>query len=426
MNTAPGKMPAPLPLDAWRNLTPADATAEVRRRLDALPPKLRSAAVAWEPDSESLFKVLSRAPAGPLHGVPYFQKDLYDVAGVPTKAGAAFLHEVRPTPGDSALVMRFGELGAGLAGKAHLVEFAAGLTGENRTYGDCPHPHFPDRLTGGSSSGSTALVAAGVVPFATGTDTGGSVRAPAAFCGIFGYRGAPGHPWIRDAFPLSPSCDTAGWFARTAEDLRVLNAALLGQATTTAAPAGCHVPVDLMPVEFRDGIAATYAAVAARYGSVVSGVIAAELPGLLQDSFEAYGTIVMREANVIHRNWLQSHRVHYDPVIWQRISDAASFPAEKIARAEAIHQRIRGALEVYFSEHDYLVMPCAPCAAPRKADCTPELRRSILMLTALASLGGRPTLTVPFILPSGLTGGLQIILREENPALIDALLSAFN
>ncbi len=423
MNTAPGKMPAPLPLAAWRSLAPADAAAEVRRRLASLPAPVRAAAVAWEPAPSALTEAFTRSPAGPLRGLPYFQKDLFDVAGAPTRAGSAFLDTVRPVPGDSALVRRFRELGAVLAGKSHLVEFAAGLTGENRTYGDCPHPHFPDRLTGGSSSGSAALVAAGVVPFATATDTGGSVRVPAAFCGLFGYRGVPGHAWIRDAFPLSPSCDTAGWFARTAEDLRTLNAALLGQVTSAAAPSGCHVPLDLLPVVFRDGITEAYGAQAARHGPAVSGVFAAELPGLLQDSLEAYGTIVMREANAIHRDWLGPQRERYDPAIWQRISDAAGFPTEKIARAESVRQRIRGALEAYFSDHDHLVLLCAPCAAPRKADCTPELRKAILTLTALASLGGRPVLTVPFPLPSGLTGGLQVILREENPAMLDALLA---
>jgi len=421
-------MPAPLPLAAWRDLAPTAAASEVLRRLAALPATQRSAAVAWEPTPAGLADDFTRAAAGPLRGLPYFQKDLFDVAGAPTKAGSAFLHTVRPAPGDSALVRRFRELGAVLAGKTHLVEFAAGLTGENRTYGDCPHPLFPDRLTGGSSSGSAALVAAGVVPFATATDTGGSVRVPAAFCGLFGYRGAPGHPWICDTFPLSPSCDTAGWFARTVEDLRMLCVALLGSPSPASAaePRGHHVPPSLLPVEFRDGIAEAYTARATRYGPAVSGVFAAELPGLLQDSFEAYGTIVMREANVIHRAWLGPQRERYDPAIWQRISDAANFPAEKIAQAEAIQQRIRGTLEIYFSEHDYLVLPCAPCAAPRKADCTPELRKAILTLTALASLGGRPALTMPFALPSGLTGGLQIILREENPALLDTLLSALN
>jgi amidase/aspartyl-tRNA(Asn)/glutamyl-tRNA(Gln) amidotransferase subunit A len=432
-----------LTIAEWRDFPPAEAAAEVRRRLAALPAGLRQAAVAWErPEVElrSDFTVgaASRrdgsgvagesrqkaAPTAPiLTGIPYFTKDLFDVAGAPTKAGSAFLPEVRPTPGDSALVRRFRELGAVLAGKTHLVEFAAGLTGENRTYGDCPHPFFPDRLTGGSSSGSAALVAAGVVPFATGTDTGGSVRVPAAFCGLFGYRGAPGHEWIRDAVPLSPSCDTAGWFTRTAEDLRTLNAALLGQTTTAAAPAGCFVPVDLMPVGFRDGIAEAYGAQAVKFGPPVGGIFAAELPGLLQDSFEAYGTLVMREARAIHRDWLGPYRERYDPAIWQRISDAANFTPERLTRAENLRRQIRGSLGALFEEHDYLVLPCAPCAAPRKADCTPELRRSILTLTALASLGGRPVLTIPFTLSSGLTGGLQLIMRDENPARIDALLA---
>src|ERR1019366_9194510 len=106
-----------------------------------------------------------------------------------------------------------------LAGKSQMVEFASGLTGENPHYGDCPHPRFPERLSGGSSSGSAALVAAGVVPFAIGTDTGGCIRVPAAWCGLYGFRQSPGEELIRDAFPLSPTMDTAGWFTAHAADM---------------------------------------------------------------------------------------------------------------------------------------------------------------------------------------------------------------
>ena len=125
----------------------------------------------------------------PLRGVPYFLKDLFDLAGTKTRAGARFLSEVRPLPAqDAAIVQAFRRCGAACAGKTHLHEFAFGLTGENPHYGDCTHPRFPGRTTGGSSSGSAAAVAAGIVPLATGTDTGGSIRVPAAFNGIWGHK----------------------------------------------------------------------------------------------------------------------------------------------------------------------------------------------------------------------------------------------
>ena len=189
----------------------------------------------------------SRSAAPPLHGVPYLLKDLFDLAGVPTKAGSTFLDRSDPlTRATAPIVQRLRELGAVLAGKTHLVEFASGLTGENPHYGDCPHPHFPDRLSGGSSSGSAALVAAGVAPLAIGTDTGGSVRVPAALCGLYGFRLTPDDELIRDAFPLAPTMDTAGWFTANAKDMLTVWRATVGgnphdhQATTRLLPVGPH------------------------------------------------------------------------------------------------------------------------------------------------------------------------------------------
>jgi Asp-tRNA(Asn)/Glu-tRNA(Gln) amidotransferase A subunit family amidase len=191
MDTNAPKTPATLPFAAWQSMSSRDAAHAVHTRLAALPEKLRAAALAWLCPEAELAAELEKFAGGsgsrptaagqepgppPLQGIPYLLKDLFDLAGVPTNAGSTFLNSARGTPSrDSALALRLRELGAACAGKTHLVEFAAGLFGDNSHYGDCPHPHFPDRLTGGSSSGSAALVAAGIVPLAIGTDTGGSV-----------------------------------------------------------------------------------------------------------------------------------------------------------------------------------------------------------------------------------------------------------
>ena len=223
-------------------MSSAAAAHAVHERAAALSAKLRSAALAWLRREPELAGELGAHPASqPLHGVPYLLKDLFDLAGVPTNAGSTFLDRARGTPTrDSALPLRLRELGAACAGKTHLVEFAAGLFGDNSHYGDCPHPHFPDRLSGGSSSGSAALVAAGVVPLAVGTDTGGSVRVPAAFCGLYGFRLTPRDDFIRDAMPLSPSLDTAGWFTANAGDMLTAWEALVPCRVAASRRTVCH------------------------------------------------------------------------------------------------------------------------------------------------------------------------------------------
>lgn len=406
-------------------MTPDRAAREVTARLAALPTELRSAALAWARSERELAAELAQN-TGPLRGIPYLAKDLFDVAGAPTRAGSAFLAEVRSPTADSALVRRLRELGATLAGKTHMVEFAAGLTGENRTYGDCPHPRFPDRLAGGSSSGSAALVAAGVTPFALGSDTGGSVRVPAAFCGLFGFRLTPGDPFVRDAFPLSPTCDTAGWFTAHARDLVALNRALLGPAAPTARePRGVFLRA-------RDLLATADAEVDERCAAIASSIASpAELAtrdALLAawaKAVDAYVTVVTFEAFKIHERWLEPFRNRYDPGIWQRFVNAGrnTTPAQ-LTDAHATFAAVRASFAALFREHDFLVLPCAPVPALTKAQCTPETRRALLTFTSPASLAGLPVLTIPVPLASGLTAGLQVIApRPDSPVFEWALAS---
>ncbi len=397
-------------------MPPERAAREVTARLDALPAPLRSAALAWTRSEAELAVDLART-TGPLRGLPYLAKDLFDVASAPTRAGSAFLADVRPTPGDSALVRRLRELGAGLAGKTHMVEFAAGLTGENRTYGDCPHPHFPDRLAGGSSSGSAALVAAGVTPFALGSDTGGSVRVPAAFCSLFGFRLTPGDQFIRDAFPLSPTCDTAGWFTANAQDLLTLNRALLGPAAHAARePRGVFFRardlIGTVDAELDEACARS----AARFAAAADATPRQTRLTAWAQAVDAYTTVVTHEAFRIHERWLEPFRDRYDPGIWQRFVHAGKTTPAQLDDARAIFATVRANFAALFREHDFLVMPCAPVPALTKAQCTLESRRAILTFTAPASLAGLPVLTLPVPLPNGLTGGLQVIApRVDSP-----------
>lgn len=414
MDTKSRKTPETLPFAAWRSLSPAAAAHEVHARVDALPAPLRQAALAHLSSQAHLAGELAlAAPSAPLRGVPFLLKDLFDVPGLPTRAGSSFLDRERAVTHESRLVTDLRRAGAGLAGKTHLVEFAAGLTGENRTFGDCPHPTVPGRLTGGSSSGSAALVAAGVVPLAIGTDTGGSVRVPAAFCGVYGYRGKPGDARITDAFPLSPTCDTAGWFTAHAGDLVETFDALLGpNPKPTHAPRGVFLRAsDLVAAAPVDGACAR---AAAEFAAPADAATRDALLADWRDAVDAYATVVMHEANAIHAAWLEPHRADYDPIIWQRLADAGRFPAEKIAAARATFERVRAGFAQFFASYDFLVLPCAPMPALTKAECTPEARRAILTCTAPGSLAGLPCVTLPVSLGDELTAGLQVLARDAN------------
>jgi aspartyl-tRNA(Asn)/glutamyl-tRNA(Gln) amidotransferase subunit A len=401
---------------AWHDLSPADAARLLLTRVAALPPDQRRATIASLPDEPALAARFAASDrSAPFGAVPYFAKDLYDVAGEPTRAGSTFLPAVRPLPArDSALVTRLRTLGAVLAGKSQLHEFAYGLTGENPHYGDCEHPRFPGRTTGGSSSGSAALVAAGVVPFALGTDTGCSVRLPAAFCGLYGFRLTPHDEWIRDVFPLAPTFDTAGWFTTTAADMQHALGALIGWRQSQREPRGVYLAWPGMDPE----VATACQRAADAFCRPAEPDLQRDLHAAFVPAAEAYSTIVGQEAFAGHRAWFGQYRESYDPTVRARLEAASRLTDQQIAAAKATLAGVRLKWTQYFLTFDYLVLAAAPCAALTKAECTPANRSRILALTAPASLGGLPVLTIPVPLPSGMTAGLQIIVNHsQSPVL---------
>ncbi|HVS52767.1 MAG TPA: amidase [Opitutaceae bacterium] len=406
---------------AWQQLEPEAAAREVHARVRArLSPAQRRAVLATLAPETALAAEFAAAPSiGPLARVPFFAKDLFDIAGQPTFAGSTFLPEVRATPPrDSALVRALREAGAVLAGKTHLHEFAYGITGENPHYGDCEHPRFPGRTTGGSSSGSAAVVAAGIAPLALGTDTGGSIRVPAAFCGLFGFRLAPRDAWIADAFPLAPSFDTAGWFTGSAADMRTAIAALVGLAPTGRAPRGCHLELPGLDAD----VALACRRAAERFAPTCDATTRDTLLDAFRSALATYNTLVAREAWDVHRAWAKKYRARYDPAVWQRLNRGQEFTPTQIDAAERDFAAIRAQWKMFFHTYDFLVLPASPCVALTKAECTLENRSRLLTLTAPASLGGLPVLAIPVFLPGGLSTGLQIVVeRATSSALAFAL-----
>lgn len=405
----------------WQQLSPANAAREVHARVRQrlFTAQQRAAIALLGTEEELIARFSSASRSGLLGGVPYFTKDLFDVAGQPTFAGSTFLPEVRPTPlQDGALARTFAAAGAVLAGKTHLHEFAYGVTGENPHYGDCEHPRFPGRTTGGSSSGSAALVAAGVVPLATGSDTGGSVRLPAAFCGLFGYRHVPRDAWISDAFPLAPSFDTAGWFTANALDLRAALSVLIGLRTSERTLRGCYLELPGLD----DEVARAFRAAAERLAPAADAITAADLRGHFAHAPEVYGAIAIREAWEAHHTWANRYQPRYDPAVWKRLIRVQTLTREQIEKGEAGMAVLRAVWTSFFLTYDFLVLPASPFAALTKAQCIPENRDRILALTTPASVGGLPVLSLPVPLPSGLSTGLQVVVSHpQSPAIRWAL-----
>ncbi|PTY05000.1 amidase [Opitutaceae bacterium EW11] len=410
----------------WQALAaknPADAGRELFRRLSvAFTPEQRRA-VLLDPRSEAdLVAAFERVAntIAPLAGVPYVLKDLFYTAHEPLRAGSVFPPGALPTqPRDSKLPHALRGFGAILAGKSQLHEFAYGLTGENPHFGHCEHPHFPDRTSGGSSSGSAAAVASGLVPFAAGTDTGGSIRVPAAFCGLYGYRTSAGHALIADAFPLARSYDTAGWFTRNPQDLLTLMRFLIARpATTDRSPRGCFADFGMLEMPAEPEVSSAVRSAMERCAFPADQDTQEQLRHAFTGCGGSYGVLQSIEAYEVHAPWLDVYRPLYDPAVWARIDRGRRWTPEQ-RQAAAVRQTIvRNTWASFFLTYDYLVLPIAPFPALRKSECTQENRERLLALNTPASLGGLPVLTVPVPLENGLSTGIQIVVNDPNSPVI--------
>ena len=414
----------------WQALAagdPASAAREIARRLRSILSDEQQRAVFASLTSQAEMAATFARVAGtiaPLAGVPYVLKDLFFTAGQPMNAGSNFPPGILPIrPRDSKLPHSLRGLGTVLAAKTHLHEFAYGLTGENPHHGDCEHPLFPGRTSGGSSSGSAAAVAAGIVPLAVGTDTGGSIRVPAAFCGLYGLRLTPKDTYIEDAFPLAPSFDTAGWFTRNSADLQLVNRYLLGKPPVIdREPRGLYLDFDALHQKADSAVATALKKAAEKFAPVADAHTRSALVEAFKGAVDAYVTLQSTEAYGVHAEWLDTHRSLYSDAVWARLDRGRRWAPSQLDAANKTWESIRATWQTYFLTHDFLVMPATPFPALTKADCTLENRNRLLALTTPASLGGLAVLTIPVTLPDGLSTGLQIITPSpQSPAIIWAL-----
>lgn len=399
--------------------SPEEILSEFKKRFAGIEPAEVGPAISFLPESVSIRDVPVDYPdwAGlPLAGVPFLVKDLYDVAGWPTKASSLFLADEYGIPdATSPLVRKFMELGATPVGKTHLNEFAYGLSGRNMHYGNCRHPHHPDRLPGGSSSGSAWAVGKGLVPLALGTDTGGSVRVPAAFCGLFGIRLIPNEWSQQGCFPLSPTFDTAGWFTADREDMATTLKLMLDLTDSKDTPRGVLLKVEDLP--FDPELKSEYASLYDAFNLQSDPSIQDGFQAVAADLTRNYSVLQSLESYLVHEKWLDSYRDMYNPAVWQRIDRGRHWSSEEIVASEKGRGELRDFFGQLFQSFDYAVLPATMIPAPREDQLDEAFRSQIITLTAPASLAALPVLTVPVPLEHKLSGGLQIIYSDPESDL---------
>ncbi|GAA4615775.1 amidase [Saccharopolyspora hordei] len=364
---------------------------------------------------------------GPLHGIPVAVKDIIDVAGLPCEMGSAhFAGHVSTS--DAECVRRLRAGGAVLVGKTTTHEFAFGPTGDSAHRGPSRNPHDPTRITGGSSGGSGAAVAAGMVPLALGTDTGGSVRIPAALCGVVGFKPAFGAVPTDGVFPLSQSLDHVGVLARSAQDCRAAYRVLAGLdpepsgETGETATVGWVAPESLHPT---DPELTRTARAALEVDGLAVRDIALRDP---KDVHRGFLGIQFSEAYANHAERVAEHPERYTDDVLERLREAGRTAGWQHVRALAARDRWRREVHELLSEVDLLAMPttCVVATELGRREVTvagtdANVRGALIALTKPWNLAGVPAVSVPAGHLGGLPVGLQLIGRPGREDLLLAV-----
>jgi amidase len=354
------------------------------------------------------------APTGPLAGLSFAVKDLFDVAGYPTGAGCPLLLAMSGIkPQTAPTVQMLLDAGARFAGKTHTDELAFSMNGRNAHFGTPVNGAAPDRIPGGSSSGSASAVSNRLCDFAIGTDTGGSVRAPASHCGLFGIRPTHGRISLALCHDLAPSFDTCGFFARDAATFRRVGDVLLG-ADPTPLPSRVRLLLPGDVWSLLDGaVAAALAPAVARIersaGSARSCTAALESFDAMYWSFRF---LQGREAWATDGPFIERHAPPLGPGVAERFAWSRSVTNEQVSRAERFRSVYRQHLAALLGGDAVLVMPTMPDVAPRLASAEGELedyRNTAIRMLCLSGLAGFPQVTLPLSTRLGAPLGISLL-----------------
>ncbi|MFP5236589.1 MAG: amidase [Acidobacteriota bacterium] len=348
-----------------------------------------------------------------LWGVPVAVKDCFDLAGSPTTCGTKLYREKNGiAERDSWVVERLRAMGAVIVGKTHLHPVAYGITGENPDFGDALQPGRPDALTGGSSSGSAMSVMEGSAVAAIGTDTGGSVRVPAALCGLAGYRASLGRGDWRGGFHLAESFDTLGWLFADLEEAPLLGSFFaereLDPADVRACTRFATVSAELLH-DCEPEVAESYRRTIAELEGL--GLQRTEIDASWWgDAVDILAPIQAWEAAALHAGNFDQ----LEQTIRERLAWGSSFTPNEIADLRVRHAAFRARMDELFAEHELVMLPAAPVAELRAGADHSKTRARLLRYTAPFSLAGVPAVTIPCA-----AGGMQMAAaREQDEALL--------
>lgn len=367
------------------------------------------------------------AAEGPLSGLTFAAKDLFDVAGHPTGGGNHDWPTGRPIPKRNAwAVQRLLDGGATLIGKTITDEVSLGILGDSAFDGTPVNVNAPGRVPGGSSSGSAAAVAAGLCDTALGTDTGGSVRVPSSFCGLYGIRPTHGRLPLDGMMPQAPTSDTTGWFARDAATFARVSSHLLDEAIPRDLPTRLLVTTDTFAFA-EDSVAEALAPLVDRLADLIGAREEALLaPQGLSVWARAQRTIQPREAHETFRDWLDTNPRMAFGVARGLIQGAAVTDAE-LCWANQMRREARGRLKALLPPGTILCLPTTPFPAPPTglsiSEQTP-LREQITCLCALGGLAGRPQVSIPGATVDGFPIGLSIVGAPGTDATLIAVAKA--
>jgi 1-carboxybiuret hydrolase len=370
------------------------------------------------------------ASLGPLAGAPFAVKNLFDIGGLRTRAGSKINRDRPPAMADATLIARLEAAGALLVGALNMGEYAYDFTGENAHDGPSRNPHDLERMTGGSSGGSAAAVAGGLVPIALGTDTNGSIRVPCSLCGLFGLKPTYGRLSRAGVFPFVASLDHVGPLARSVADLALSYDAVLGRDEKDPAQAG--IPATPVSPTLETGIAglriATLGGYFARFADAsaftavesIARALKAKRVVELADADVARSAaylITMVEGAALHLERLRERAADFDPDVRDRLIAGAMLPGAWAVQAQKFRSRFRAAALALFRDVDILLAPATPCRAPKLGQKTFVLdgretlvRPNLGLFTQPISFIGLPVVAAPvWTQDERLPIGVQII-----------------
>ncbi|MET4177752.1 amidase [Bradyrhizobium sp. LA6.1] len=370
--------------------------------------------------------IIQRAPysAGSLSGLSFAVKDLFDVAGGVTGCGNpdwAATHEAAKA--DAWAVDTLLGAGASLTGKTVTDEISLGLLGINKFYGTPLNPRAPDCVPGGSSSGSASAVAGGLVDIALGTDSGGSVRIPASFCGIYGLRPTHGRISVAGMMIQAPSFDTVGYFARDALTFGRVGAVLLGQQMSDALPAEIIVAADCFALA-DEPVRRALQPVVDRLRDAAATTVSALAEGELLDWAHHQRILQRSEFHATFRDWIDRVNPRFSSEVAGAFADEGRIPSSDIAAARTFRESASKRLDDLLDGHRMLCLPTSPILPigrdARLSDIRAAVHR-IVDLTGIAGLTGLPQVNLPIATSGSIPVGLSLIgWRGGDAALVGA------